>query len=76
MGLFNIEQQSRGLIPLTDLRAHDVKASVFEPLITNHVCRSERCALLSIFDKTNTVFSTEPVVNLFRGTVFNLSGSQ
>ncbi len=76
MDLFNQEQLSRGLSQLHGLSALDVKASVFEPLGAEHECQRERCALLSLFDKTNTVLVTEPVVNLLRGTVTTLSGSQ
>jgi len=76
MGLINAEQQNRGLMPLLDLDSLDVKASVFEPLDAAHVCHTERCALLSLFDKTSTVYVTEPVVNLLRGTVQSLSDAQ
>ena len=76
MGLINSEQQSRGLMQLLDLDSLDVKASVFEPIDSAHVCHAERCALLSLFDKTRTVYVTEPVVNLLRGTVHTLSDAQ
>jgi hypothetical protein len=58
------EQSSRGQAAFTSLAELDVKASIYEPLQQEHTCRQQRCALLSLFDNTNTVFSTEPVVNL------------
>ena len=76
MDSINREQQRRGLTQLADLSSLEVKASVFEPLSSTHMCQHERCALLSLFDKTNTVYVTEPVVNLLHSTAFILSGAQ
>ena len=58
------EQISRGRIAFTDLSQLDVKASIFEPLETSHPCHQQRCALMSLFDDTRTVFTVEPVINL------------
>lgn len=64
MDALNREQQNRGLTALVDLSGIDVKASIFEPNNAEHLCKKQRCALLSLFDHTRTVFSTEPLVNL------------
>jgi len=58
------EQSQRGQPAFVQLSDLDVKASIFEPLNSNHPCATERCALLSLFDHTRTVFATEPVVFL------------
>lgn len=58
------EQERRGQTPFANLDELDIKASIFEPLDSQHPCASERCALLSLFDQTRTVFSVEPVVLL------------
>jgi len=58
------EQQSRGLPVLNDLSGIDVKASIFEPNDSTHPCAKQRCALMSLFDHTRTVFAVEPLVNL------------
>ena len=58
------EQISRGRIAFTNLSQLDVKASIFEPLEITHPCHRQRCALMSLFDDTHTVFSVEPVINL------------
>ncbi len=61
---FRDEQVRSGRTPFTQLEQLDVKASIFEPRDINNACAVQRCALLSLFDQSNTVFSTEPVVNL------------
>jgi hypothetical protein len=58
------EQILRGKTPLESLDDLDVKASIYEPLNTTNSCQVQRCALVSLFDKTRTVFRIEPVVNL------------
>lgn len=58
------EQVRRGDLPFDALSELDVKASVYEPLDDNHPCHRQRCALISLFDDTSTVFSVEPVINL------------
>lgn len=58
------EQRRRGQTAFSALSELDVKASIFEPLDSSHPCASQRCALLSLFDDTRTVFSVEPIVNL------------
>jgi len=58
------EQVRRGVTTFVELSQLDVKASVFEPLDTSHPCHRQRCALMSLFDQTRTVFSIEPVINL------------
>jgi len=58
------EQARRGQPPNTDLTELDVKASIFEPMDSLHPCSTQRCALLSLFDQTRTVFAVEPVVLL------------
>lgn len=63
------EQRLRGRPPFQTLDQLEVKASIFEPLDSDHACAEQRCALMSLFDGTNTVFSAEPVVNLQMQTV-------
>lgn len=58
------EQSARGMVPFSSLAELDLKASIFEPMNATHPCASERCALLSLFDQTSTVFSIEPVIRL------------
>lgn len=58
------QQAKRGDLPFQSLDELDVKASIFEPIDAGHPCTRTRCALLSLFDKTRTVFSTEPVIYL------------
>ncbi len=58
------EQVSRGRTAFSDLSQLDVKSSIFEPLETSHPCHWQRCALMSLFDESRTVFSIEPVINL------------
>jgi len=59
------EEQTRRGQPLTrDLTELDIKASIFEPMNGLHPCSTQRCALLSLFDQTRTVFAVEPVVLL------------
>jgi len=65
----------RGMPSLTDLKAIDVKASIFEPDDDQHVCAIQRCALVSLFDQTRTVFSVEPLVNLQSLSVSTLQQS-
>lgn len=75
MEALNLEQQSRHLAPLSDLSLIDVKASIYEPADPTHVCATERCALLSLFDQSRTVFSVEPLVNLQSLSVSTLQQS-
>ena len=56
------EQRRRGVPVFGDLDELDVKASIFEPIVSTHRCAKERCALLSLFDASRTVFAAEPVV--------------
>lgn len=63
------EQILRGHIAFGSLSELDVKASIYEPHDPNHPCFRKRCALMSLFDDTRTVFSTEPVINLQDGLV-------
>lgn len=58
------EQLRRAVQPFASLSELDVKASIFEPLDTDHPCAVTRCALLSLFDASHTVFALEPVVFL------------
>ncbi len=58
------EQRRRGQPPTVDFSDIDVKASIFEPLNPAHDCHTQRCALLSLFDQSRTVFAVEPVVLL------------
>ncbi len=69
------EQTRRGDSPFVTLKELDAKASIFEPMQNDHQCKTDRCALFSLFDNTRTVFSTEPVVNLTRGTVMLLQSN-
>lgn len=78
MSLFNqlqAERLRRGLPALESIAELDVKASIYEPLNNNHRCAKERCALLSLFDNTRTVFAIEPVIFLNSGTVGTLSAT-
>ncbi len=64
MGQLRVEQSQRAVQPFTTLSELDVKASIFEPQDANHHCALSRCALLSLFDVTRTVFAIEPIVFL------------
>jgi len=66
------EQVQSGRVPFSSLDELHVKAIIFEPFDTTHPCYVERCALLSLFDDSMTVFSTEPVVHLSSGLVRSL----
>ena len=68
------EQSRRGQTPFAQLADLDVKASIFEPLNPAHECHVQRCALLSLFDDTRTVFAVEPVINLQQMSVSTLKG--
>lgn len=58
------EQLLRNVTPFDSLDELDVKASIYEPLDSSAPCFVSRCALLSLFDASRTVFSTEPLVYL------------
>ncbi|MBX2883988.1 MAG: hypothetical protein KTR32_28805 [Granulosicoccus sp.] len=58
------EQRARGRSAFKSLQELQTKASIFEPVVKTHPCAEQRCALLSLFDHTNTVFAAEPIVNL------------
>lgn len=58
------EQTRRGIPPFVTLDELEVKASIHEPLDAEHPCAASRCALLSLFDASHTVFATEPLINL------------
>ncbi|NND92642.1 MAG: hypothetical protein HKN42_17445 [Granulosicoccus sp.] len=58
------EQLQRGQPPFSSLEDLELKASIFEPTDPDHPCATTRCALLSLFDATRTVFSLEPVIFL------------
>lgn len=75
MDAVNQEQQSRGLPALIDLSSLDIKASIFEPNDQTHLCAQQRCALVSLFDHTRTVFVVEPLVNLQALSVTTLQSS-
>jgi len=64
MDKLNESRLQRGKPRLNDLSTIDVKASIFEPNAQQHECAAQRCALISLFDETRTVFSVEPLVNL------------
>ncbi len=64
MNQLRSEQSERAVQPFTSLSELDVKASIFEPHDTNHPCAVSRCALLSLFDASSTVFALEPIVFL------------
>ena len=70
------EQQQRRQTTFTSVNELNVKASIFEPLVQEHSCAVMRCALLSLFDSSNTVFATEPLVNLSAGTMTVLQASR
>lgn len=72
MEKINHNQTQRGKPPLANLSQIDVKASIFEPGNHTHTCAKQRCALISLFDKTRTVLTVEPVVNLQTMTVTTL----
>lgn len=63
------EQQRRGFQPFSRFSELSVKASIFKPIDATHPCANQRCALLSLFDKSNTVFAMEPIVNLQSGAL-------
>jgi len=66
IALLNVSTLRDKFPPLDQL---NVKAVVFEPNDPVHICAVERCALLSLFDETRTVFATEPVVHFASGEV-------
>lgn len=76
MQQLNAALAKRGLPPMNDLSMLDVKASVFEPDNQSHPCTLQRCALISLFDHTRTVFAIEPVVNLQQLSVNTLQNGQ
>jgi len=55
------------------LEALDIKASIYEPTDINHPCHINRCALMSFFDQSGTVFNLEPIINLNSMVVESLS---
>lgn len=59
-----LQQTSRNKTAFSSFSELDVKASIYEPMNASHACRFQRCALVSLFDNTRTVFAIEPVVNL------------
>ncbi len=63
------DQIRRGQPAFDQLSELSMKASIFVPTNAEHACAVERCALLSVIDKENTVFSMAPVINLQQGTV-------
>ena len=69
LALLRADQIRRGQKPFADLFELSVKASIFAPIDTGHPCAVYRCALLSLFDKRNTVFAMEPFVNLQLNTL-------
>ena len=72
LGALRDEQRRRGDPAFASLDELDVKASVFEPIDPDHVCARERCALLSLFDRSRTVFAVEPLVRFADGAVRTL----
>ncbi|MFK7889627.1 MAG: hypothetical protein AB8B63_02335 [Granulosicoccus sp.] len=58
------EQLQRGDVAFETLQELEMKASIYEPTDSEHPCSRQRCALLSLFDSTRTVFAAEPVVFL------------
>lgn len=75
MQKLNNTRATRGQAELVDLSTIDVKASIFEPDDQTHVCALQRCALISLFDQTRTVFAVEPLVNLTDLSVSTLQQS-
>lgn len=63
------DHKRRGRTPFSKLSELSVKSSIYKPLNKNHPCTEQRCALLSLFDNTNTVFAAEPIVNLSHSAV-------
>lgn len=70
------EQRRRGEVPFATLDELDVKALVYEPTDPDAPCARERCALLSLFDRTRTVFTVEPIVRFASGAVEALDASR
>ncbi|MFK7860692.1 MAG: hypothetical protein AB8B64_17870 [Granulosicoccus sp.] len=64
IGQLRKEQVKRGVSAFVLITELDVKASIYEPMNPEHACYRQRCALMSLFDETHTVFAAEPVVNL------------
>lgn len=67
--LLQADQIRRGQPAFSELGSLDVKASVYEPIQSDDECAQERCALLSLFDESLTVFSYEPIVHLETGLI-------
>lgn len=76
MRQLNQIQSNKGLILLNDLSTIELKASIYEPENDDHECVKQRCALISLFDQTRTVFTIEPVVNLQTSIVTTLTHSE
>ena len=64
-----IEHTQRGHTPFFSIEEFDTKAFIYDPRDPLHHCATQRCALLSMFDNTHTVFILEPLVNLADGEV-------
>jgi len=75
MDRINQSQSHRGTPRLIDLSGIEVKASIFEPDNQQHTCARQRCALISLFDQSRTVFTVEPLVNLQNLSVTTLQQS-
>jgi hypothetical protein len=70
--LLNRERAQRSLEPVFKLTQYDVKASIYEPDNTAHVCALQRCVLFALVDQSLTVSSIEPLVSLHTGQVLLL----
>ena len=65
----NQERALRSLEPINTLESFDVKASIYEPTMNDHLCSEQRCVLFALVDTTLTVSSVEPLVLLNHGEV-------
>ncbi len=65
----NQERTQQSLAPISSLSGFDVKASIFEPTLSDHPCSIQRCVLFALVDSTLTVSSVEPLVFLTNGDV-------
>lgn len=63
------EQRARGIQAFGSLAELEVKAFVHQPRNPEHSCHQQRCALLSLFDQSRTVFNLEPLVRFSDGTI-------
>lgn len=74
LALINTQRQALGKPQLTDLHSLDVKASIFADTTGRHGCQLARCALVSLFDDEQRVYTTDVIVRFDDGAVVLVDG--